>query len=699
MLKVLYSSLEALGSALPVSLGAVAWIGYRIGPETIAPLVLATCCALAMVNFAATWSNRPVLYSIRFFEVALLAGYVDSFVPKLARWGLADTPETRLTLVLMVCVCAAVLLPVFYVSRLQRITRFIPAPVFAGFLNAIALILIIGQLKAVGRLVNEQPALLVPSLLIAASCLCLAYFVKRLRPTLPAGALGMLVASATALVLDLMGQGVPMILPAGTPLLLPWAFVDWGIFKASGVAMVAVLQSVGLTGLLLATVIFINTVVAGEVISQLDDKPAATLTQSLTTCAGMIAAASLGALPLSGAPGATMAAMRTGGFVRATLPLTGLLVLTCYALGLLAWVPQAAVIGLLVFEAYCLVDRASVSDLWRYTSQSKTRAVMKEMRKEDLLIIVLVTLMGVMLNMVAALILGMVLGLVLFAKRNGKSPIKDVHSGQSWRSNCVRSPVDRLVLEQQGASIQCVRLQGALYFGMARSLRADLEGLLQGKRFLVLDWQGVASFDTTLLGMFQRFEHAAAKLGVQVVHCSRADEDLAHADLDRALEYCENQLLAQAHTSSRGNAESLNDALRNSGFFAGLDALSQSQALACFERRSFAAGEYLMRAGETSRDLHLIESGHADVMIQNHGIRLAGMGAGSVAGEMGFLTSTPRAADVCATQPTVSQVLTRDRFEQLSQTQPEIAQQLMQNLCTELASRLRALHGLVARGR
>jgi sulfate permease, SulP family len=698
MLKILYSALEALGSAVPIGLGAITWIGYRIGPEMIAPLVLAMFAAFAVTNLAATWSNRPMVYSVRFFEISLLVGYIDSFTPKLAGWGLVDTAQTRLTLVLMACVGAALLLPVFYVVQLHRITRYIPAPVFSGFLNAIALILIIGQVKEVGRLVNDQPTLLVPALLIAASCLCLAYVVKRWHPRLPAGALGIAAASTTALVLEWMGRGVPMIFTDGTPLLLPWAYVSWSILDAPGVALVAVLQDVGFTSVLLASVVFLNTVIAGEVISQVDDKPTATLLQSLAACAGQITAAALGSMPMSGSPVSTMAAMRTGGFVPATLPLAGLLILAFYAMGVLAWVPLAAVIGLLLFEAYCLADRASVCDLWHYISQPNTRAAMNAMRKEDLLLIVLVTLAGVLLNMVAALVVGMVLGTILFVRRNGKSPIKDVHSGQLWRSNCVRSPADRLVLDRQGTSVQCVRLQGALYFGMARALRTRLEALLQCTRWMVLDWHGVASFDSTLQGMFDRFEQAAAKLGVQVVHCARAD-GVGHSDVDRALEFCENQLLAQERHTLGRDVSLLNDALQGSGFFAGLDASDQAKVFACFERRSFAAGECLMRMGDTSRDLHLIESGHADVMLQNSGIRLAGMGAGSVAGEMGFLTSTPRAADVYATQPLVSQVLTRERFDQLSQAQPQIAQQLMQNLCTELASRLRALHGLVSRGR
>jgi len=37
MLKILFSALEALSSAVPIGLGAIVWIGYKIGPEMIAP--------------------------------------------------------------------------------------------------------------------------------------------------------------------------------------------------------------------------------------------------------------------------------------------------------------------------------------------------------------------------------------------------------------------------------------------------------------------------------------------------------------------------------------------------------------------------------------------------------------------------------------------------------------------------------------
>lgn len=63
MLKMFYAVAKGLGSALPIGLGAMVWVGCRIGPEMIAPLVLAFFSAMAVVHFSAG-SNRPLLFTI-----------------------------------------------------------------------------------------------------------------------------------------------------------------------------------------------------------------------------------------------------------------------------------------------------------------------------------------------------------------------------------------------------------------------------------------------------------------------------------------------------------------------------------------------------------------------------------------------------------------------------------------------------------
>jgi SulP family sulfate permease len=402
---------------------------------------------------------------------------------------------------------------------------------------------------------------------------------------------------------------------------------------------------------------------------------------------------------MSGTTSAAMVAMRSGGLSAGSLFVFSLLALLFYGLGFLAWVPAAAVIGLLLFLIRDLTDVPSVVLAWRYLFAPRARRAMGAMQREDLLIVALVTLLGAMVNMVAALLAGMVLGLVLFARRNGKSPIKDVHDGRTWRSNCARSASDTALLMQHGERILSLRLQGALYFGVARSLRAEIEALLPQRaqpQWLILDWRAVVSYDTTLALMLAHFEKSMALRGVRVLHCARAGDGTAYADMDRALEVCENQLLDEQRPHSDGHDSNVSYL---QALIGDLDPAAQTLVLDCFERRHYAAGEHVLTTGETTRDLHVVASGRADVLIKAGTIRLAGVNSGAILGEMGFLDASPRAADVVAVEPLVSLTMSRERFEVLSRQHPEAAQQIMQSLCAELANRLRLLHQLISRER
>lgn len=697
MLKTLYAAIEALGSAFPIALGGLVWIAYKIGPEMVAPLVLAMFCAMAVTNLSAAFSQRPLIYHTRFFEVSLLVGFIDSFVPQLAAWGLADTPAVRLTLVILACLGAALLQPLFYAFRLQSMTRYIPAPVFAGFLNAVAVILILGQVRQILTLFAGQSDQVWLALLIAAVCFVVAYATRSLNPKLPAGMVGLAAASLLAFVLAQLGHQTPSIMSADLHWVLPIALLEWGVFDASKVALGALMLHTAAASALLALVIFLSTITVVETASQVDDKPLPSLGQTLLLSVGKIISACLGSLPMSGSPSPTLAALRTGGLTPWTLLIFSMLSLLFYALGLLAWMPRAAIIGLLVFVALGLTDRPSVTLAWRYLFQPRARQSLSVMQREDLLIVALVTLLGALANMVAALLAGMALGLILFARRNNKSPIKNVHDGRDWRSNCTRSSSDTALLVQHGERILCVRLQGALYFGVARSLRTELEALLPHlpvSQWLVLDWRAVVSHDTTLDQMLERFEQGLAQRGVRVLHCARAGYNKAFADVDRSLEVCENQLLDELR--SRVDGHDSNTAHLNS-LLGGLGPTVLALVRGCFERRDYAAGTHVLTQGEQTRDLHVISGGRADVFIQGGTIRLAGVSYGAILGEMGFLDGTPRSADVVATEPLVSHVLSRERFEELSQQHPEVAQHLLQNLCKELANRIRYQHQLISR--
>lgn len=67
--------------------------------------------------------------------------------------------------------------------------------------------------------------------------------------------------------------------------------------------------------------------------------------------------------------------------------------------------------------------------------------------------------------------------------------------------------------------------------------------------------------------------------------------------------------------------------------------------------RRFAAGDVLMRQGETSQTLHVIVDGRVRVeraLAGDRSVTLADLGPGDVVGEMGLLDGAPRSATVTA---------------------------------------------------
>ena len=92
---------------------------------------------------------------------------------------------------------------------------------------------------------------------------------------------------------------------------------------------------------------------------------------TLWISAGQVISACLGAVPMSGSPASTLAAMRSGGEIDGTiLRLFAVFVMLFYALGFMAWVPQSAMIGLLIFEAICMYDRSSSLGIWRFLNHA-----------------------------------------------------------------------------------------------------------------------------------------------------------------------------------------------------------------------------------------------------------------------------------------------------------------------------------------
>lgn len=110
--------------------------------------------------------------------------------------------------------------------------------------------------------------------------------------------------------------------------------------------------------------------------------------------------------------------------------------------------------------------------------------------------------------------------------------------------------------------------------------------------------------------------------------------------------------------------------------------------------RKFAAGETVIRQGETATGLFVIVSGKVRVVQQGGGgeRELGVYGTDAVLGEMALLDDLPRTATVIASEPTTALVIPVWEFRAALRENPDIALKLL----AVLSKRLRKAEGQTA---
>jgi NTE family protein len=114
----------------------------------------------------------------------------------------------------------------------------------------------------------------------------------------------------------------------------------------------------------------------------------------------------------------------------------------------------------------------------------------------------------------------------------------------------------------------------------------------------------------------------------------------------------------------------------------GLFDILEGPALERLERETVSRGTTLIAEGSSADEMYLIETGRFTV--ERDGVNLAEIGAGSVIGEIAFLTGSARTADVIAARSSVVLRIDRRAYDLLCSTTPG----LQQAIASELAGRL-----------
>jgi SulP family sulfate permease len=230
--------------------------------------------------------------------------------------------------------------------------------------------------------------------------------------------------------------------------------------------------------------------------------------------------------------------------------------------------------------------------------------------------------------------------------------------------------------------------------------------------YLILDLQRVQSVDITAAHMLTLVRNSLAERGVPLL-LSNVRENLPHGrnlreffemsgltsgsgqvilmpTLESAIEWVEDRLVGEleAPVDDRPPLE-----LHEMALFEGRKDATLSDLAACMEKRSCKAGEMIYAQGGTGNELYLIRSGEVRVLStvgNGHKMHhIATFGRGDFFGGLAFLDRRPRGNEAVAHRDTELFVLTRDKFNQLTEEHKRMAFILLSAIARTLAIRLR----------
>ena len=217
---------------------------------------------------------------------------------------------------------------------------------------------------------------------------------------------------------------------------------------------------------------------------------------------------------------------------------------------LLGYMPKFVLGGLLIY--------LGADQLHRWIIQSRRRLSITEYLSL-LAIIVIIVQWG----FIAGILIGVVIGCATFALSASRiDSIKFGFSGSEYRSSLDRSRDDQAILAAHGGEIQGLNLQSYLFFGSANRLYQHVKALLARHpecRFLVFDFKLVNGIDSSAAYSFAQIKRSAQERGIRLVlvHLAAAAEKALRSsefitpevsivpELDHALEWCENEIIAQ----------------------------------------------------------------------------------------------------------------------------------------------------------
>lgn len=293
-------------------------------------------------------------------------------------------------------------------------------------------------------------------------------------------------------------------------------------------------------------------------------------------------------------------------------------------------------------------------------------------------------------------------------RTNVRSVIRRDYRADLVRSNRLRTPEEREILAEKGRRIAVLEAQGALFFGSTEQLMRRLAELATESRYVIVDFKRVHLADLSARKLILRAARAMAGRGTELLFASMAADGplgaLAQAfaeeenrglvrvfrDADAALEWCENELLAEDAQPWQGTKFALSEI----NLFKGLSPDECRLLEGIVQPLVFDKGATIIREGDDANLFFVLARGTVSVQIKVPGQgerrkRVASIGPGLSFGEMALLDGGKRSADIVADERVICYGLRVEQLQELAEEHPRIMIAILGNLTREFSERLR----------
>lgn len=613
------------------------------------------------------------------------------------------------------CVLTMGLLQMLFAwMHLGDLAKFVPQPVLAGFMSAVAIFIVLAQIpillgasfaaaRNVPPLTSDASASLAVGLGTAAAIWLISWKFARA----PAALLGMLIGSALYAAIHF---GIPDArlgpLVGHIPAESPWPNAFAPLLSDGRALIERHWGALLLTGLLLAIIGSLETILNALATDQQVNARHDPNRELLAFGIGNAVAAVFGGMPMSYTRSRAAATLRAGGTTRlaaaATALATGVLIIG--AGGLLALLPLAVLAGVMLTVGVGLVDGWTRRIVAQFSRGDRSHEL-----KTSLALLAAVCSVTLWLGFVAGVGLGVLLSMAIFIQAMNRSLIRARYSAASSPSRRIYPVDDEGRLRGLRECIEVLELEGALFFGSAERLATEAEKIAAHCRFLVLDLKRISTIDPSGAVMLENLAVRMARKDVRVslagvsavsqhgrtlraLGTFRAAQQDWYPDTDHAIEAAEQSMLIEQRTGAVQSAATI--PLEKSALLNGLTPQQVDQLRDALVEHRLRRGSYLFHQGELGDCLYMLTEGSISMLSAAESAsalqqRYVSFSAGMMFGEAAMLDREGRTADAVADCDSVVHELSRTTLERIGARDAVLAAHLYANIAKHLAQRLR----------